>query len=227
MKPYWSNEELGLRLFHGDCLEVFPELGEEFDLVFGDPPYGVGKADWDEEALLQWLEVSSAYSRRFVVVTPGICNLRKLPEEFGEHEYVWETSGWLSNNCTRGPLGFGNWIASVAYCRKGVSPYRQAQDAKRIVIRGKMPDHPSPKPIDYMLWQTELWTDEGESIIDPFCGSGTSLVAAYRLGRKCTGVEISEEYCEGIVARMEEELKQKRLFAPKKEDKPTTIAMEL
>jgi DNA modification methylase len=225
LKPYWSNGSLELYL--GDCVEVVPELGRGFDLVFGDPPYGVNKAEWDGDVLLHWLEMASVHSRKFVVVTPGICNLRKMPEKFGEHEYVWETAGWLCNSCTRGTIGFGNWIASVVYCRNGVSPYRQAQDAKKITIRGKMPDHPSPKPIEYMLWQVGLWTDEGDEVLDPFCGSGSTLVAAYRLNRKAVGVELSEEYCEKTAKRLEEETSQGVMRFDEKAKKASTFAMEL
>lgn len=226
MKPYWSNEEFGLRLFHGDCLEVFPELGEEFDLVFGDPPYGAGKAEWDDEFLIKWLEPAAALSSRFVVVTPGINNVCRMPEYIGDsHVYVWQTAGFITNGMTRGNIGFANWIAGMVYCREGVSPWVGGQDVVKFSVSGKKPDHPSPKPLSYVEWHVSKFCKE--RVLDPFCGSGTSLVAAYRLGRECTGVEISEEYCEGIVARMEEELKQKRLFAPKKEEKPETIAMEL
>lgn len=62
------------------------------------------------------------------------------------------------------------------------------------------PDHPCPKPESLMLELVELFTDPDETILDPFMGSGTTLVAAKRLGRKAIGIELEEKYCE-IAAR--------------------------
>jgi DNA modification methylase len=57
------------------------------------------------------------------------------------------------------------------------------------------PDHPCPKPESLMRELVELFTDPGETILDPFMGSGTTLVAAKRLGRKAIGIELEEKYC--------------------------------
>ena len=58
------------------------------------------------------------------------------------------------------------------------------------------PDHPCPKPETLMQHLVSDFSDEGETILDPFAGSGTTLVAAKRLGRKAIGIEINEQYCE-------------------------------
>jgi len=62
--------------------------------------------------------------------------------------------------------------------------------------------HPTAKPEALMSELVSLFTDVGEMICDPFAGSGTTLVAAKRLGRKAIGVEISERYCEVAVKRL-------------------------
>lgn len=69
------------------------------------------------------------------------------------------------------------------------------------------PDHPCPKPLPLMIKLIEQFTDPGDTILDPFCGSGTTLVAARDLGRKAIGMEISEEYAETAVRILEHGVK--------------------
>jgi site-specific DNA-methyltransferase (adenine-specific)/modification methylase len=55
-------------------------------------------------------------------------------------------------------------------------------------------EHPTQKPVGVMAWVVELATTEGQIILDPFCGSGTTGVAAVRLGRRFIGIERDEKY---------------------------------
>jgi DNA modification methylase len=65
------------------------------------------------------------------------------------------------------------------------------------------PDHPCPKPISLMKHLVLDFTDEGETILDAFAGSGTTLVAAKTLGRKAIGIELEEKWCEVAAKRLE------------------------
>lgn len=65
------------------------------------------------------------------------------------------------------------------------------------------PDHPCPKPLPLMVELVTLFTDQGETILDPFAGSGTTLVAAKLNGRKAIGIEKSEQYCEVAAKRLQ------------------------
>lgn len=69
--------------------------------------------------------------------------------------------------------------------------------------------HPTQKPESLMVALIQDFTDQGETILDPFMGSGTTLVAAKRLGRKAIGVEREEAFCRHAVER----LRQESLFA--------------
>lgn len=69
-------------------------------------------------------------------------------------------------------------------------------------VKTNRPDHPCPKPLPLMRELIELFTDPGETILDPFAGSGTTLVAAKQLGRRAIGIELSEEYCRVAVDRL-------------------------
>jgi len=65
--------------------------------------------------------------------------------------------------------------------------------------------HPTVKPVDLMEWLVQLTTAEEQIVLDPFCGSGTTLVAAKNVGRKFVGIELNPEYAD--VARVRAGLK--------------------
>jgi site-specific DNA-methyltransferase (adenine-specific) len=67
---------------------------------------------------------------------------------------------------------------------------------------GKRNGHPCEKPVELMHHITTISTRKGDTILDPFMGSGTTLVAAKQLGRKAIGIEISEDYCRIAVDRL-------------------------
>ena len=66
--------------------------------------------------------------------------------------------------------------------------------------------HPTQKPLTLMTELVSLFTDPGETILDPLMGSGTTLRAAKDLGRKAIGIEIEERYCEIAAKRLAQEV---------------------
>lgn len=71
-----------------------------------------------------------------------------------------------------------------------------------VVKRGRV--HPTQKPDELMVQLVTLFSDPDEVVFDPFMGSGTTLVAAKRIGRKAIGVELEEQYCEAAAKRLEQ-----------------------
>jgi DNA modification methylase len=63
--------------------------------------------------------------------------------------------------------------------------------------------HSAAFPIGLPSFFIRAYTDDGDCVYEPFCGSGTTLIAAEQLGRKCYGMEISPQYCDVIVKRWE------------------------
>lgn len=63
------------------------------------------------------------------------------------------------------------------------------------------PDHPTPKPLELFEIPIRQHTRAGEVVYEPFAGSGTQLIAAQRLGRRCLAIEVSPRYCDLIVRR--------------------------
>ena len=76
----------------------------------------------------------------------------------------------------------------------------------------KRGDHPTQKPIGVMKWAIEQLPNDVQTILDPFMGSGTTGVAAVKLGRKFIGVEIEPKYFDIACRRISEALKQPDMF---------------
>jgi site-specific DNA-methyltransferase (adenine-specific) len=198
MKPYYERD--GITIYHADCRDVLPTLAA--DVVYADPPYGVGKAVWDATYTFDWLEAAADAAQSAMIVTPGLKTLLDLPPTVGVHTYRWTLAAHITNGRCVGALGFANWIPFVLYSRDGVRIHQNAQDSFSITIRGTMPDHPSPKPIEAMRWL--FARIPGETVLDPFMGSGTTLVVAKEQRRKAIGIEIEERYCEIAARRLEQ-----------------------
>jgi hypothetical protein len=77
--------------------------------------------------------------------------------------------------------------------------------------------HAATMPLHVPAWVMQTLCDQSKSVYEPFCGTGTTLIAAEQLGRKCYGMEISPAYCDVIVQRWENLTGKKAVL-----DKPTT-----
>ncbi len=203
MTPYYEDTTSGIVIYHADCREVLPTMAPGLvDLVLTDPPYGVGKADWDDALPLWWLD-DAARIAPVLGVMPCLKHLLLYPYSVGRVRYRWTLSAHLINGMTAGPVGFGNWIPCLVYAADGTSIYQGASDTGRIVVGGDAkPDHPCPKPYQAMRWLVSRFP--GQTILDPFMGSGTTLRAAKDLGRKAIGIEIEERYCEIAAKRLQQ-----------------------
>ena len=211
MKPYWSNDEHGLAIYHGDCLEVLPALEQEFDLCLTDPPYGHGERwqggtwatnpiynkalEWDAETFDSAHLLSLIARARCAIVWGG--NYFSLP--VSRCWLSWEKS---SRMATLADFE----LAWTSFDRPSKAFVAQRNpDGKR--------EHPTQKPKALFEWCIKF-AGEVATVVDPFLGSGTTLVACYRLGRRGVGIEISEEYCELAAKRLEKEMAQLRLPEP-------------
>ena len=74
-------------------------------------------------------------------------------------------------------------------------------------------EHPTTKPQPLLRKWLQQFTDSGETVLDPFCGSGSTGVAALQMGRKFIGIEIEPKYFDIACERIENAQRQERLFA--------------
>lgn len=86
--------------------------------------------------------------------------------------------------------------------------------------------HPSQKPIEIMTWCVKSIPADGQTVLDPFMGSGTTGVACAKLGRKFIGIELDEKYFDIACKRIEEAYKQPDLFLPPPA-KPVQTTMDI
>lgn len=168
------------------------------DLVLTDPPYNVGldysdgdrRADykeWCESWLNELIRIS-----KFVAFTPGMVNISTWIKI---REPLWIGSWRKSNQCSPSKLGgFNAWEPILFY---GKPIRRIGHDAWDMPI-GQQKDvgnHPCPKYLPFWSKLIEKISNENDTILDPFLGSGTTAVACKQLNRNFIGIEISPEYC--------------------------------
>ena len=126
---------------------------------------------------------------------------------------IWhQTIQWVKNNATFAPLGvdyhwraepiFYGWLPGAAHRYYGG---RQQDTVWEIDRPQASPDHPTMKPIELVQRAVENNSKRGNIVLDMFLGSGTTLIAAHRTGRRCYGMEIAPRYADVILRRAEAE----------------------
>ncbi|MBC7157382.1 MAG: site-specific DNA-methyltransferase [Rhodobacteraceae bacterium] len=225
-------------LLQGDCTEIMPELGR-LDAVVTDPPYGIGRDKgmgyggkgyggnrgvaikiaryngfWDDarptkDIFDTILLVSEAH-----IIWVGQFFADMLPPKgkwlfwdkcqtmpsYGDGELAWTSLG-------------GNAVKKFTYNGSGL----HAKEKSRV--------HPTQKPVALMEWCLDFLPN-ADTILDPFLGSGTTLVACARLGRRGIGIELDPNYFDIACKRVEEAYRQPDMFvAPP--PPPTQEALDL
>lgn len=197
-EPYYQDESCVI--FNADCRQVLPFL-DKVDLLNTDPPYGIDagnmnmggyassrleRSDWDKErpsrstldASIELAERSIIWGGNYFELSPS------------RNFLVWDkTPEMQGRSFAECELAWCSWDAVARV-------YRYAPTQMKKV-------HKTQKPLELMQWCLGLVPD-AQTILDPFTGSGTTLVAAKLEGRKAIGIEINEKYCESAAARMEQ-----------------------
>lgn len=215
MKPYY--EDSAVKIFHGDCREILPTL-DPVDLVITDPPYGIGFSEYEshEDAPSEYLELlqKSIFEAEKLVNNGWICVFqaaKKCREWAAMFPREWRLIACAKNFVqilpNKGPI----WAVDYAliWPRGEVKQRGKGRDWHLAVTSNmstRPNGHPCPRPIDQMRFIVNSLSEENETILDPFMGSGTTLVAAKNLGRKAIGIEIEEKYCEIAVKRLRQEV---------------------
>ena len=218
MKPYYQDDFV--TLYHGDCLE-HPELWTGADVLVTDPPYGIG---WDGVANyvrgVRFDRVTRTQNNPIAGDTtleardlalsmwgerPRIIfgTWRKPRPARVDHRLIWWKRGQAP-----GPANSSFMLQDEEIYVSGDGFVKSSPPARSVFATDEprhmavsQIGHPTPKPLPLMEWLLERCQPEWV-IADPFAGSGSTLVAAKRLGRKAVGVELEEKYCEIAANRL-------------------------
>lgn len=209
-------------LYLADCKTLLPTLGR-VDAVVTDPPYGIGDkwdreggfgscggklwngdAGWDAETNPEALTAAMNASGGRGIVWGG--NYYDLPPSRGY--LVWDKM----------QTGFTLADSELAWCSDPITPKTFRFARAQLASEGKV--HPTQKPLGLMTWCIELLPKPSRTILDPFMGSGTTIVACQKLGRVGIGIEVDEKHFATACRRVEEAMKQGDLFVQTPERQP-------
>jgi len=224
-------DEIKNTIICGDCLEVMKQLPDKcVDLVLTDIPYGIGihnmnfvksgakkigkayrndyteTGDWDVKPQQECIQEILRMSLNQIIFG-------------GEHiqHYVESSRGWIiwdkriddkyKNDFADCELAWTSFKKPARIFHYLWSGFLRGDNS---VFEERF--HPAQKPVALMQWCLENYSKEGDTILDPFLGSGTTAVACYRTRRNYIGIEISPEYCKIAEKRIQQEKDKLALF---------------
>src|SRR3974390_3140832 len=215
LKPYY--EQSGVTIYHGSWLGVRDEWDglrtQSFDLLLTDPPYGIdaarrgtigtskrgqvkdyGASEWDSRPASEAIALARRIARHHVVfggnyydLPPALCWLvwdKDNTGDFADCELAW--------------TNLDKAVRKLTYRWNGMLQEPGCPKEERW--------HPTQKPEAVMRWALMQAPSDIKTVLDPFMGSGTTLVAAKRLGKTAVGIEREEKYCEIAAKRLAQEV---------------------
>ena len=206
-------------------MDILPTL-DKVDAVITDPPYGIGfnyeGYDDTEENLICLIDAFVPFGismAKRMAITCGNTNIKSYPKA------DWYGCWTFDTTSSRGKLGWSQWQPILFY---GADIYKGTKSVGNILKSDRIhcsirPDqlavsqdhgHTCSKPLPFMKAMTARFSIIGETILDPFMGSGTTGVAAIQMGRKFIGIEREPKYFEIACKRIEQAVAQPQLFEP-------------
>jgi site-specific DNA-methyltransferase (adenine-specific)/modification methylase len=216
----------------GNAERFAERFAERIDAIVTDPPYGIGETGnnsrqsdgvsrlgtktrvvkyqrkaWDDETADEAVAMAVSLAKSSIVfggnyydLPPTSCWLvwdKQNSGDFADCELAWTNLPKAVRRI------YWRWNGMI----------RKGDDVR---------EHPTQKPVGVMEWCITHLPETADTILDPFMGSGTTLVACVKLGRRGIGIEIDPDYFEIACRRVEEATRQPDLFvsppeAPKQE----------
>lgn len=206
-------------LFCGDCLEYMQTMQDKsVDAVITDPPYGIGECRAKVlsraklAAPIDYGEFTWDSQPATAEQISGIIRVSKEQVIFGGNYFVLPpSSSWVVWDKLNGSNDFADCELAWTSHKRAVRKFDYLWNGM-IKQHPEERYHPTQKPLSLMQWVLNNYTNEGDTIFDPFMGSGTTGVACVQTGRNFIGCEISEEYFNVAKKRIYEATLQPSLF---------------
>lgn len=230
MEAYFERD--GVAIYHGDCRELLALLPRDsVDVIVTDPPYGIeyrsarrtdgisspiaGDADLAiaREGLAAALRLLRRHRHVYAFASPAERAIFEGLPIGGAAELVWNKGQMNAGDLA---LPWGNQHELIMFGVYAPSPANRKRGDGRLAARlrqgsviteprvnaGATGAHPTEKPVRLLRRLIESSSLLGEAVLDPFAGSGSTLVAALNEGRSAIGIEIEERYCEVAAERL-------------------------
>ena len=204
------------KIFHEDALPLLQALPiGSVDAVISDPMYGTAKKclyEWGPDPAKgdpakHWAYHETIYQECRRVLKPGgvlawAQGFKFVPhfdDWFGAHR-VW------SPICRSHGLNFSpnTWAVQTKEQRPIEHPNNMIVRVDRKSFVPSKALHPCPKPVEELVFMISALTQPGQIVLDPFCGLGSTLLAAEQLGRPWIGCDLSKRYCQITMRRLAE-----------------------
>lgn len=203
MEPYYTDD--WVTLYHSDFRDIIQDL--TYDCIITDPiwpnaPEGMFDIPDGPAHLLSSMALAAA-AKRIVVILRSDSDPRIL-QEIGP--------SWPFFCCVALPYAIPNYNGrklgglEIAYCFG--EPIKSREGQRVIPFMGpkvqptQKGDFPCPRSLNHMLFLVRWWCDEGETLLDPFCGSGVILRAAKNLNRTAIGIDVNRTALDSSVNRL-------------------------
>jgi len=224
---------MSVQLYLGDCLEVMKSMPDKsVDAVITDPPYGVAwKSNWnggnfnkivnDESPYINWIDLVDC---NFLYCFAKWKTMQIYVDKINSRFKVKDVLIWDKKSHGAGDLtSYAPTYEMIIYATKNGNKLMFDKRKQNIIHQWRVDGgatgmstnnilcHPAQKPVELITSIIEDCTKSGDTILDPFMGSGTTGVACVQTGRNFIGIEIDPTYFAIAERRIKEAQEQPRL----------------
>lgn len=227
MQPYYQDHLV--TLWHGNAFDIMQTMQDEsVNAVITDPPYTefvhknsmsnrsgkpaheINFDSFTDEKLIQAFAHMGRLTQSWVISTLDHRHAFKFEEHPPQGLVLKRVGVWVKNNpmpqLTADRPAHG-W-ESIAYLHRNDRPSQWnagGAHGNYVSNLATPTGHPTPKPVAMFSDFVKRFTNEHDTVLDPFAGGGTTLLAARNLNRQAIGIELDEKYCELIAKRLSQQ----------------------